>query len=188
MDHLAAIAKALDLEQNARPTELWNPPFSGDLDIRIAGDGTWYYLGSAIGRRSLVKLFSSVLRRDPDGKFYLVTPVEKVGITVDDAPFVAVDMKLAGNGPDQVIGLRTNVDDAVVVDNEHPLRFAQDAANDALKPYVLVRGGLEAVVNRAVFYDLVDAGTTADVAGEPWYGVWSCGRFFAMCKAEELDF
>ncbi len=186
MDHLAAIEKALGTGTAVRPTEDWNPPFSGDLDIRIAADGSWSYLGSPIGREALVKLFSSILRREADGKHYLVTPVEKVGITVEDAPFVAVDMKISGAGTDQVIGLRTNVDDTVVVDDAHPLRFAAEPGKGALKPYVLVRGGLEALVNRAVFYDLVDAGTIHDVDGVPWFGVWSRGRFFAMSKAADI--
>ncbi len=186
MDHLSAIEKALGTGPAPRPTEDWNPPFSGDLDIRIAADGSWSYLGSPIGREALVKLFSSILRREADGKHYLVTPVEKVGITVEDAPFVAVEMKVSGMGTDQVIGLRTNVDDTVIVDDAHPLRFAREPGNEALKPYVLVRGGLEAVVNRAVYYDLVDAGTTHDVDGVPWFGVWSRGCFFAMSKAADV--
>ena len=186
MDHLAAIEKALGPGAAARPTEDWNPPFSGDLDIRIAADGSWSYLGSPIGREGLVKLFSSILRRECNGEYYLVTPVEKVGIKVSDAPFVAVEMKISGEGTEQVIGFRTNVDDTVVVDDAHPLRFATVPGSEALKPYVLVRGGLEALVSRAVFYDLVDAGTTQDVDGEPWFGVWSRGRFFAMSRAAEI--
>lgn len=186
MDPLAAIEKALDLKQAVRPTELWNPPFSGDLDIRIAADGTWSYLGSPIERQPLVKLFASILSREADGRYYLVTPVEKVGITVEDAPFVVVDIKVAGDGADQVIGFRTNVDDAFVVDGDHPLRFATQPGTDMLVPYVKVRDGLEAVVNRAVFYDLVDAGTVSEVDGEPWYGVWSRGWFFPMSRAAEL--
>ena len=186
MDHLAAIEKALGPGPAARPTEDWNPPFSGDLDIRIAADGSWSYLGSPIGRQALVKLFSSILRREIDGNYYLVTPVEKVGITVEEAPFVAVEMKISGDGSDQVVGFRTNVDDTVVVDAAHPLRFAKESGSEALKPYVMVRRGLEAVVNRAVFYDLVDAGTTHEVGGEPWYGVWSRGHFFAMSKAADI--
>lgn len=186
MDHLAAIEEALGPTPDVRPTERWNPPFSGDLDIRVAADGSWHYLGSPIARQPLVKLFSSILRREADGRYYLVTPVEKVGITVEDAPFVAVEMKISGDGMDQVIGFRTNVDDTVVVDERHRLRFAQDPGGEALKPYVLVRAGLEALVNRAVFYDLVDAGTTHEVDGEPWYGVWSRGHFFAMSKAADI--
>ena len=150
------------------PVHLWNPPFCGDIDMRIAQDGTWFYMNSPIGRKPLVQLFASVLRRDPDGKYYLVTPLEKVGIRVDDAPFTAVRMRMEGSGQSQVIRFETNVDDEVTVDGAHPLRFAVEAGTDGLKPYVMVRAGLEALVSRALFYDLAAAGT---VVGE-WFGVW----------------
>ena len=118
---------------------LWNPPFCGDIDMRIAADGTWFYMNSPIGRKPLVQLFSSVLRHDDDGKFYLVTPVEKCGIRVDDAPFTAVRMTVAGEGTGQIIRFETNVDDEVTVDAAHPLRFATETGTRGLKPYVLVR-------------------------------------------------
>ena len=164
------------------PVEQWNPPFCGDIDMRIAADGTWFYMNSPIGRKPLVKLFASVLRRDADGKYLLVTPVEKVGIRVDDAPFTAIRMTLAGEGCNQTIRFETNVEDEVVVDSAHPLRFAEEPGTGGLKPYVLVRGRLEALVSRALFYDLAAAGTVE----EGWFGVWSSGQFYPMQKASEI--
>ena len=164
------------------PVHLWNPPFCGDIDMRIAGDGTWFYMNSPIGRKPLVQLFSAVLRHDDDGKFYLVTPVEKCGIRVDDAPFTAVRMQVEGRGRDQVIRFETNVDDEVTVDAAHPLRFAVEQGTDGLKPYVLVRAKLEALVSRALFYDLVAAGRVED----GWFGVWSSGAFYPMQPASEI--
>jgi uncharacterized protein len=163
------------------PVHLWNPPFCGDIDMRIAADGTWYYMNSPIGRKPLYLLFSRILRRDGE-EYFLVTPVEKCGIRVDDAPFVAVRMTIEGAGAAQVIGFETNVDDHVVVTAEHGLRFADEAETDGLKPYVMVRAGLEALVVRALFYDLVALGV---VEGE-WFGVWSSGVFFPMKRAGEI--
>jgi len=170
----------------AAPVDQWNPPFCGDLDMRIAADGTWFYLGTPIGRKPLVKLFASVLRREEDGKYYLVTPVEKVSITVADAPFLAVEMRIDNPGADQVLFLRTNVGDEVRVDSEHPLRFAAEEGTGGLKPYVLVRGRLEALVARAVFYDLVALGTKERVDRVRMFGVWSAGIFHAMAPAAAL--
>src|SRR6185436_14869301 len=164
------------------PVHLWNPPFCGDIDMRIAQDGTWFYMNSPIGRKPLFKLFASVLRHDEDGKYYLVTPVEKCGIRVDDAPFVAIRMSVEGKGRDQSITLETNTDDIVTIDAEHPMRVAVEEGTDGLKPYVLVRGRLEALVVRALFYDLVALGV---VEGE-WFGVWSGGRFWPMQRAAEI--
>lgn len=164
------------------PVHSWNPPFCGDIDMRIAQDGTWFYMNSPIGRKPLVQLFSSVLRHDEDGKYYLVTPVEKVGIRVDDAPFTAVRMSVSGEGEAQVISFETNVDDQVTVDEAHPMRFAEEEGTGGLKPYVLVRARLEALVSRALFYDLAAAGTVVD----GWFGVWSSGRFYPMQKAAEI--
>jgi uncharacterized protein len=159
------------------PVHLWNPPFCGDIDIRISADGTWFYMNSPIGRKPLY-----TLRHDDDGKYYLVTPVEKCGIKVDDAPFVAVRMRVEGEGKLQIIHFETNVDDTVTVDAAHPLRFETEAGTEGLKPYVLVRARLEALVSRALFYDLVARGTTE---GE-WFGVWSSGVFFPMQKSSEI--
>jgi hypothetical protein len=164
------------------PVHLWNPPFCGDIDMRIAQDGLWYYLNSPIGRKPLMKLFASVLRHDEDGKYYLVTPVEKCGIRVDDAPFVAIRMSVEGTGRDQVITFETNTDDIVTIDAEHPMRVAVEAGTDGLKPYVRVRGRLEALVARALFYDLVALGVVED----EWFGVWSAGRFWPMQRAAEI--
>jgi len=164
------------------PVHLWNPPFCGDIDMRIAGDGTWFYMNSPIGRKPLVKLFASVLRHDADGKFYLVTPVEKCGIRVDDAPFLAVRMTIAGRGRDQTIAFETNTDDEVTAGPAHPMRFAIEAGTGGLKPYVHVRANLEALVARALYYDLVAAGAVE----EGWFGVWSGGQFFPMEKASQI--
>jgi len=164
------------------PVHLWNPPFCGDIDMRIAQDGTWYYMNSPIGRKPLMQLFASVLRYDDDGQYYLVTPVEKCGIRVDDAPFTAIRMRVEGAGSAQSISFETNTDDAVTVDAQHPLRFAVEEGTDGLKPYVLVRANLEALVSRALFYDLAAAGVVKD----GWFGVWSGGRFWPMQKAEEI--
>jgi hypothetical protein len=164
------------------PVHLWNPPFCGDIDMRIEQNGTWFYMNSPIGRKPLVQLFSSVLRHDEDGRYYLVTPVEKVGIEVEDAPFTAVRMAVEGEGRAQSIRFETNVDEEVTVDAAHPLRFAVEEGTGGLKPYVLVRARLEALVSRALFYDLAAAGTVED----GWFGVWSSGQFYPMQKAAEI--
>ncbi len=175
---LADVVKAKGLP----PVHLWNPPFCGDIDMRIAADGLWYYMNSPIGRMPLVKLFASILRYDADGKYYLVTPVEKCGIRVDDAPFVAIRMRVEGAGQNQVIHFETNVDDEVAVGPQHPLRVANEAGTGGLKPYVLVRTNLEALVSRALYYDLVALGVND---GE-WFGVWSSGVFYPMQRSAEL--
>jgi hypothetical protein len=158
------------------PVERWNPPFCGDLDMRIAVDGTWHYMGSPIGREALVRLFASVLRRDEDGAHYLVTPVEKVRIRVDDAPFLAVELHAEGESAAQRLTLRTSVGDVVTAGPEHPLRFVVEPETGGLKPYVLVRGRLEALLSRPLLYELA---ALFDVRnGET--GVWSEGTFFAL--------
>lgn len=159
------------------PVESWNPPYCGDIGMKIGVDGTWFYQGSPIGRKPLVKLFSRVLRRDPDGRHFLVTPVEKVDIAVADAPFLAVEMDVAGSGPAQDLIFRTNVDDVVRCGAEHPLRFALEESSGGLKPYLHVRGRLEALVTRALYYDLVELAVEDD-AGT--FGVWSGGVFFPL--------
>jgi uncharacterized protein len=179
---LRGLKEAASAARGLPPVHLWNPPFCGDLDMRIAQDGTWFYMNSPIGRKPLMQLFASVLRFDDDGKYYLVTPVEKCGIRVDDAPFVAIRMTVEGEGQSRVIHFETNTDDVVTVDGEHPLRFATEDGTGGLKPYVRVRANLEALVSRALFYDLVAAGATE---GE-WFGVWSSGRFYPMQKASEI--
>ena len=170
------------------PVHLWNPPFCGDIDMRIAQDGIWYYMNSPIGRKPLMKLFASVMRHDEDGKYYLVTPAEKCGIRVDDAPFVAIRMTVEGKGREQVLSFETNTDDMVTVDDAHPLRVAPEAETGGLKPYILVRARLEALVSRALFYDLVARGTVEECHGERWFGVWSSRRFWPMQRESEIGF
>lgn len=167
------------------PVHLWNPPFCGDIDMRIASDGTWFYNNSPIGRLPLVQLFASILRRDED-RYVLVTPVERVGIKVDDAPFLAVEMIVGEADGEPSLTFRTNVEDFVTVDKDHPLRFER-GASAGLKPYVLVRGGLWALVKRAPFYDLASLGQTRHWQGEEWFGVASGGIFFPMTKAATLE-
>lgn len=169
------------------PVERWNPPYCGDIGMRIAGDGTWFYQGSPIGRKPLVKLFSSVLRKDEDGRTYLVTPAEKVLVTVEDAPFMAVEMQVEGAGRDQRLIFRTHVDDIVACGIEHPLRFGRDPRSGGLKPYVLVRGRLEALLTRTLYYDLVEIAAVEEVEGVAQFGVWSGGTYFAMAPAALID-
>ncbi len=169
-----------------RPVDKWNPEFCGDIDMRIAADGTWFYMGTPIGRHALVKLFASILRKDPE-RYVLVTPVERVGIQVEDAPFIAVEMAMHGAGDSQSISFRTNVDDVVQVGPDHPLRFERDAEG-GLKPYVRVRGDLWALVKRALMYDLAELGVEQPAAdgGEAQFGVRSNGGFFPMARVSEL--
>ena len=166
------------------PVHLWNPPFCGDLDMRIAADGTWFYLGTPIGRPALVRLFSTILKRE-DGKHFLVTPVEKVGIRVDDAPFLAVEMVKEQSEQGLRLRFRTNVDDWVACDSEHALRF-EASAEGGLTPYLHVRADLWAKVTRAIYYDLVDIGEERMVDGREMFGVASSGAFFAMAGAEQV--
>ncbi len=183
----ALISRASRAGKGLPPVDKWNPDFCGDLDMEIRPDGTWYYLGTPIGRMPLVQLFSTVLRKDADGRTYLVTPVEKVGIRVVDAPFVAVEMNVSGNGEDQVITLRTNVGDVVEVGPEHPLRFEDEAATGGLKPYILVRGRLEALLARPVMYELVEHGEEIVVDGKAMFAVRSNGAVYPILPAEALE-
>ena len=160
---------------------LWNPPFCGDLDMRIARDGRWFYEGSPIGRPGLVKLFSSILKKEGD-RYFLVTPVEKVGIRVDDAPFVAVDFEAAGEGPDQVLTFVTQVGDRAVASTELPIRVERDPETGEPSPYVRVRANLEALIDRKSFYRLVDLGAHHD----GWFGLWSSGTFLPVIPSDEL--
>lgn len=176
-----------DKPRGAAPVERWNPPFCGDLDMEIRADGTWFYMGTPIGRAPLVRLFSTVLRKDEDGKTYLVTPVEKVGIRVADAPFIAVEMNVATRDAMPVLTFRTNVGDVVEVGADHPLRFEISGENNELKPYVLVRGRLEALVSRAVMYDLVELGHVVEIDGKDMFAVRSGGAVYPVMPADELD-
>jgi hypothetical protein len=163
------------------PVHLWNPPHCGHIDMRIARDGTWFYMGTPIGREALVRLFSTILRRDGD-EYVLVTPVEKVGITVDDAPFVAVDVDREGDG----LIFRTNVGDKVTAGPDNPIRVVRDPQTGEPSPYVLVRANLEALIDRKSFYRLVDLGEHAEYKGERWFGVRSKDAFFAIIPSAEL--
>jgi uncharacterized protein len=167
------------------PVELWNPPFCGDLDMRVASDGTWFYLKTPIGRPALVKLFASVLKREDD-KYFLVTPVEKCGIEVDDAPFLAVELNVEDGADGRVLNFRTNVDDWIACGPEHKLRFEPEEGTGGLKPYLHVRRGLWAKVTRPLFFDLVELGEERDVDGIAMFGVASGGMFFAMAPADQL--
>jgi uncharacterized protein len=158
------------------PVEAWNPPYCGDIGFQIRADGVWIYGGTPIGRMPLVKLFASVLRKDADGRHYLVTPIEKVDVEVADAPFLAVEMEVRGSGRKQRLVFRTNVDDIVEAGPAHPLRFAVEPGSQGLKPYLNVRGRLEALVTRALYYDLVELAVD-DGNG---LGLWSGDAFFAM--------
>ena len=187
---LAALIARAGAETGGRglpPVERWNPPFCGDIDMEIRADGTWFYLGTPIGRPPLVRLFSTVLRKDENGKTYLVTPVEKVGIRVVDAPFLAVEMNGSGEGDERVLTFRTNVGDVVAAGPDHPLRFVISGENSELKPYLLVRGRLEALVSRAVMYDLVALGETVEIDGVAMFAVRSGGVVFPVMPAAELD-
>ena len=187
---LAALISRASAETGGRglpPVERWNPPFCGDIDMEIRADGTWFYLGTPIGRAPLVRLFSTVLRRDEDGRTYLVTPVEKVGIRIVDAPFLAVEMNASGEGEGRLLTFRTNVGDVVEVGADHPLRFVISGENNELKPYLLVRGRLEALVSRAVMYDLVALGETVEIDGVEMFAVRSGGVVFPVMPAAELD-
>lgn len=180
-DTIATAATKAAKGQGPAPVHLWNPPFCGDLDMRIARDGTWFYLGTPIGRKRMVKLFSTIIRKDGD-EYFLVTPVEKVGIKVDDAPFVAVDFDVA----DKVITFTTNVGDTVQAGPDNPIRIVLDAADGEPSPYVLVRTNLEALIDRKSFYRLVDRGEAETVDGVEWFGVWSSGVFFPFIRLSEL--
>ena len=183
----ALISRATRAGKGPAPVEKWNPDFCGDLDMEIRADGTWFYLGTPIGRMPLVQLFSTVLRKDEDGRTYLVTPVEKVGIRVVDAPFVAVEMNVSGEGDAQIITFRTNVGDVVEAGPANPLRFVDEKDTGGLKPYLLVRGRLEALVARPVMYELVNHGEEIEVNGTPMFAVRSKGVVFPVMPADRLE-
>ncbi|MEM6677844.1 MAG: DUF1285 domain-containing protein [Pseudomonadota bacterium] len=168
------------------PVHLWNPPYCGDLDIRIARNGQWWYLGTPIGRERLVQLFASVLKLE-DGRHYLVTPVEKIGITVDDAPFVAVDFRLEDGAAGPEIVFTTNVGDETVAGADNPIRVARDPETGEPSPYVHVRRGLEALIDRKSFYRLVDIGEIRPHEGADWFGLVSQNLFFPIIPAAELE-
>ncbi len=182
----ALVARAGHTGDGLPPVEKWNPEFCGDLDIVIKRDGTWFYMGTPIGRAPLVRLFSTVLRKDDDGKTYLVTPVEKIGITVEDAPFVAVEMNASQQADEQVLTFRTNVGDLVECGADNPLRFDIVGETDQLKPYVLVRGRLEALLARPVMYELISYGEEIEVDGQVMFVLRSKGEVFPIMPAQKL--
>ncbi|MBN2740884.1 MAG: DUF1285 domain-containing protein [Rhodobacteraceae bacterium] len=180
---LANAARAAS-QKGPPPVHLWNPPFCGDLDMEIRADGTWFYLGTPIGRAPLVRLFASILKLE-DGKYFLVTPVEKVGIRVQDAPFVAVDFEAEGSGDDQTLRFETNVGDSVLADGNHKIRV-HHSKDGTPRPYLHVRRGLEALIDRKSFYRLVDLAVTRPHEGQDWLGVISSGQFFPILPAAEV--
>ncbi|WP_267386894.1 DUF1285 domain-containing protein [Sphingomonas sp. GC_Shp_3] len=171
---LAEIAR-MAADQKLPPIDRWNPTHCGDSQMRIARDGTWYHQGTPIAREAMVRLFSTILRREEDGSYVLVTPVEKLDILVEDTPFVAVEMKAEGSGPAQTLTFRLNTGDLVIAGPEQPLRFNE--GDDGPRPYLTVRGGMDALVARSVYYELANL---AIEDGETPPGVWSKGVFFAM--------
>ncbi len=179
-ESLAESARAVS-SRGLPPVHDWNPPDCGDLDIRIARDGTWFYLGTPIERPEIVRLFSTILRKDGD-RYVLVTPVEKVGITVDDAPFVAVDFEREGNA----LRFFTNLGDTAVAGPDHPLRVARDPDTGEPSPYILIRDRLEALIDRKSFYRLVEIGEHAEYESASWFGLMSSGTFFPIIPSSEL--
>jgi len=171
---LAEIA-SLAAERRLPPVEQWNPTRCGDSEMRIARDGIWYHQGSPIGRQAMVRLFATILRREADGGYVLVTPVEKLDITVEDAPFVAAELRSEGSGRARRLAFLLNTGDLIIAGRDHPLRLEQ--RGDGPRPYLHVRGGLEALVARPIYYELADL-ALADDASPP--GVWSDGTFFPL--------
>jgi len=184
LERLAGAARHSASDGGA-PVDLWNPPFCGDIEMRIAADGTWFYQNSPIGRPALVRLFSTVLKREGD-QYFLVTPVEKCGIVVEDAPFLAVEMQLTTGASGRSLRFRTNVDDWIECGPGHMLRFDSEPQSGGLKPYVHVRRNLWARVTRALFYDLVELGEEREIAGTQWFGIAAGGVFFPMAPAASL--
>lgn len=162
------------------PVHLWNPPLSGEMDMQIARDGTWYHEGDPIGRKALVQLFAGILKYDDDGRYYLVTPVERWAIKVDDAPFVATQLKVEGQGEQQKLVFTTNLQDSFVAGKDHPIRVTVDPETQEPSPYVLVRTNLEALINRNLFYELAELAVEREHNGNPCLGVWSQDCFFPI--------
>lgn len=168
------------------PVHLWNPPHCGDIGMEIRRDGTWFYQGTPIGRAPLVRLFSTILRKDPEG-YVLVTPAEKVSVAVEDVPFIAQDAEVIVTGADQAITFTTNVGDQVTAGPDHPIRVDRDAETGEPAPYVLVRAALEARIDRKTFYRLVEIGEHAEWGGTSWFGLRSGGAFFPVIPSSELS-
>lgn len=182
---LATLATQLPSERPLPPVDRWNPPFSGEMDLRIARDGAWYHEGAPIRREALVRLFASILRCDEDGYHYLVTPVEKWRIRVDDAPFLAVRVDATGTGSGQSLRFTTNVGDCVSAGPDHPLTVEYRLPGGEPAPYVHVRGRLRALLSRAVFLELIELGEERSTATGRDYGVWSQGQFFSLGRLDD---
>ncbi|MEL7543953.1 MAG: DUF1285 domain-containing protein [Pseudomonadota bacterium] len=185
LERLEALLKATRGEK-LPPVHKWDPPARPDIGLAISYDGSWSYQGDRIERGELVRLFSTVLRREVDGGYFLVTPVEKVPVTVEETPFVVVEMQIRSAGPEQDVLLRTSVDDVIAVSPVHPIRFVAEPPDGGLKPIVHVRDRLEARVNRPVYYELVEACSVTPHEGEDHFGLWSSGTFFAMARAADI--
>lgn len=170
----------LDAAREPAPVHLWNPDFSGELDMHIARDGTWYHEGGPVTRLALAQLFSGILRLEDDGRYYLVTPVEKWAIRVDDAPFVAVRMEVRGQGSEQRLHFFTSLEHEVVAGADHPVTVSVDPQTGEPSPYVLLRDNLQALIHRNVFYQMVELAQDHEVAGQARPGVWSDGNFFPI--------
>jgi uncharacterized protein len=179
---LAGLQRELAAGRKLPPVEKWNPSHCGEIDIRIARDGTWFHQGAPIGRRKLVRLFSTILRKEMDG-FYLVTPAEKMRIRVDDAPFLAVLLEVEGAGLDQRLQFTTNVGDTVIADSEHRIRVEVANGTEEPAPYIHVRSGLEARISRNVFYQLAEIAVSGEGEVADRLGVWSAGQFFPLGSA-----
>ena len=167
------------------PVDSWNPNFCGDLDIRIAKDGSWFYEGSKINRINLVKLFSSILKKEGE-KYFLVTPMEKIGITVDAAPFVANSLDLLGKARAQKLSFTTNVGETFSLNYDHPIRIEYKPQTNEPIPYVVVKRNLEALIDRKSFYRLINLGSVENYKGQKWFGVWSNNCFFPVILNEFL--
>lgn len=181
-DSIAAAVRAAK-GRGLPPVERWDPPYCGEIDMRIARDGTWHYMGTPVGRPQLVRLFSTVLKRE-GSDFYLVTPVEKVKIRVDDAPFLAIDFEVDGSGNDQILTFHTSLGDTATASSALPMRVSEYAGDPA--PYVEIRAGLEALIDRKSFFRLVDLGVEEDVDGRRQFGLWSSGTFFPLSDMDAL--
>jgi uncharacterized protein len=184
---LAELATQIPTNRPLPPVERWNPPLSGEMNLRIARDGAWYHEGAPIQREALVRLFASILRHDPDGHYYLVTPVEKWRIQVDDAPFLAIRLDAAGAGRDQILTFTTNLGDTVIAGPDHPLNVEYRAPDDAPAPYLHVRGRLRALLTRAVFLELAELGEEQRTDQGRECGVWSQGQYFRLGPLDDGD-
>lgn len=189
-ESLLAAARQAEKSGHADQAAQWQPPYCGEIDMEIRRDGTWFYQGSPIARMGLVKLFARILRHE-EGRFYLVSPIEKVAIRVEDAPFIAQDVTATGTGRNQMLRFETNLGDVIPLDATHPLRLVttpqEKGQAEMPNPYVMVRAGLEARIDRKTFYRLVDLGEAHEHEGQPWFGIWSGGQFWPFIAVSELD-